>query len=265
MAEPRRGALPLVAPVALAAFVALTAFVALAVHPVAARAAECALPNGAVPSLADADSEVRLSFVQLGMRRAARQSRIWAWSSAGALAFAAGFQLLGATHVPDEGDRVDLYIGAASVGFSLAQLAIFYPRVTIDQWTLDRHVAHAGRGVDRCALVAEAEYFLIRDARSEEIATGPAMQAVTFLFNIGTGLVLGIAFDRWHSAAINMFLGAALGELQIVTQPTDAITLLRRYRAGDLAPGKEARASLGWHVAPTALRDGFGLAFGAAY
>ncbi|MGZ3438427.1 MAG: hypothetical protein ACXVDD_02880 [Polyangia bacterium] len=154
---------------------------------------------------------MRLRFVQHGLRHAAHQARIWAWSSAGVLAFAAGFQLLGATHLPDAGDQADLYVGAASVGFSLLQLAIFYPRVTIDQWTLDRHVARAGAAVDRCALVAEAEYFLMRDARSEAIATGAAMQAVTFLFNIGTGLVLGIAFDLWHSGVINLFVVAALG------------------------------------------------------
>jgi hypothetical protein len=212
-----------------------------------------------------ADADARLNFLQHGMRRAAHQSRIWAWSSAGVLAFAAGFQLLGATHVPDAGDRVDLYVGAASIGFSLAQLAIFYPRVTIDQWTVDRHVRRAGAASDRCALLAEAEYFLARDARSEEIATSALMQGATFLFNIGTGLVLGIAFDRWHSAAINMFVGAALGELQIVTQPTDSIELLRRYRAGELTLRKEERASLRWRLVPTASRDGFGAALSLAY
>ena len=230
-----------------------------------AHAVECAPPDGAASSLATVDADVRLRFLQHGMRHAARQARIWAWSSAGALGFAAGFQLLGATHVPDTGDQVDLYVGAASIGFSLAQLAIFFPRVTIDQWTLDRHVAHAGAATDRCALVAEAEYFLVRDARSEAIATGPTMQAATFLFNIGTGLVLGIAFDRWHSAAINMFVGAALGELQIVTQPTDSIELLRRYRAGELTPRKSERASSQWRVTPTVSRDGFGLSGSATW
>ena len=234
--------------------------VVLAAATAPAHSTECALPEGAAPSLAAADADARLHFLQHGMRHAAHQARVWAWSSAGALAFAAGFQLLGATHVPDAGDRVDLYVGAASVGFSLAQLAIFFPRVTIDQWTLDRHVARAAPGADRCALVAEAEYFLMRDARSELIATGSAMQAATFLFNIGTGLLLGIAFDRWHSAAINMFVGAALGELQIVTQPTDSVELLRRYRAGSLAPSKNERAALHWRLAPTASRDSFGVA-----
>ncbi len=228
-------------------------------------ASECALPDGAAPALARADAAARLAFLQAGMRHAAHRARLWAWSSAGALSFAAGFQLLGATHVPDAGDRIDLYVGAASIGFSLAQLAIFYPRVTIDQWALDRRVARAGPDADRCALVAEAEHLLMRDARSEEIATSAAMQAVTFLFNIGTGLVLGIGFDRWHSAVINLFVGAALGELQIVTQPTDSVDLLRRYRAGELTPHEPEHAQLRWQLAPTASRDGFGLALGLAY
>ena len=229
------------------------------------RAAECALPDGAEPALARVDADLRLHFLQQGLRHAARQARIWAWSSAGALVFAASVQLLGATHVPDAGDRADLWVGAASVGFSLAQLALFYPRVTIDQWTLDRHVARAGPHGDRCALVAEAEALLVRDARSEAIATSAAMQAVTFLFNIGTGLVLGIGFDRWHSAAINLFVGAALGELQIVTQPTESIDLLRRYRAGRLTSPAAAQVALRWRLTPTASPGGCGLLFGASF
>jgi hypothetical protein len=231
-----------------------------------ARAAECALPAGASPALARFDAETRLRFLQHGLRQAAHDARVWAWSSAGVLAFAAGFQILGATHVPDPGDRTDLWVGAASVGFSLAQLAIFYPRVTIDQWTLDRHVARAAPGADRCALLAEAEWFLARDARSERIATGTAMTAATFAFNIGAGLVLGIAFDRWQSAAINMFVGAALGELQLVTQPTESVELLRRYRDGALTATPARHSSpVTWHLLPTASRDGVGLALALAY
>ena len=240
------------------------AVVTLAVAALPARATECALPAGAAPALAAFDAEARLRFLQRGMRHAAHDARIWAWSSAGVLVFAGGFQILGATHVPDPGDRADLWLGAASIGFSLAQLAIFYPRVTIDQWTLDRHVARAGPDGDRCAVLAEAEALLVRDARSEVVATGPAMHAATFLFNIGVGLALGIGFDRWHSAAINMFVGLALGELQIVTQPTESVTLLERYRAGELTDRRRAARRV-WRLAPTLSRDGFGLALGVAF
>jgi hypothetical protein len=235
----------------------------LSVRPAGAR--ECPLPDGAASSLATIDAEARLAFLQRGMRKAARQSRIWAWSSVAALSAVGNFQVLGATHVPDPGDRIDLWVGAASLLFSIAQIAVVPPLVTIDQWKIDRMVARARPDADRCALLAEAERLLVRDARGETIATGPAMHVATLLFNIGTGLVLGIAFNRWESGALNIFLGAALGELQIVTEPTDSVTLLERYRAGDLAPRKDEKARLQWRLLPSVARGQAGLSWGVSF
>jgi hypothetical protein len=242
---------------------ALALVLLLACAPV--LAADCPLPPGAASALGAADGEARLRFLQRGMRHAARKARIWAWSSAGVLLAVGNFQLLGALHVPDRGDRIDLAVGAASVGFSLLQMAAVPPLVTIDQWRLDSKVAHAAPGADRCALLAEAERFLVRDARSEEQATGFVMQAVTVLFNMGTGVVLGLAFHRWDSAASNIFLGVGLGELQILTQPTESVKLLARYREGNLTPQKGEKAALSWQLVPMAARDHWGLSVALGY
>ena len=230
-----------------------------------AHANPCPVIEGGNASLATVDGAVRLEFLRSRMRFAARQSRIWAWSSAGVLLAVGNFQILGATHVPDPGDRIDLSVGVASLGFSLLQLAVVPPRIMFDQWTLDRHVARAPPNADRCALLAEAERFLVRDARSEVIGRSPAMHAVTLLFNIGVGLLLGIGFDRWTSAAVNMFLGSGLGELQILTEPTESVALLDRYRAGDLGPRKQAQTGVHWQLAPSLERQGLGLAFALSY
>jgi hypothetical protein len=220
------------------------------------RATECPLPPGASPSLAAADAETRLKFIQKGMRHAAHKARIWAWSGAGVLVAVGSFQLTGAIKVPGRGDRIDLWAGTASVFFSLAQMAVVPPLVTIDQWTVDRHVRQTGPDGDRCRLLDEAERLLVRDARSEEQATGLGMQAATLVFNFGVGMVLGFGYNRWDSAASNIFIGAALGELQILTQPTESVTLLSRYRAGDLgAPKKSERAPFHWALVPTLARD----------
>ncbi len=224
-----------------------------------AQAGECPIPQGASPALAAVDGEARLAFIQRGMRYAAHKARVWAWSSAGVLMAVGNFQLLGALKVPDRGERIDLWVGAASLAFSVAQMAAVPPLVTIDQWTVDRHVRRAAAGADRCALLAEAEKFLKRDAVSEERGTGLAMQAVTLFFNIGTGAVLGIAFNRWDSAATSIFIGSALGELQILSQPTESVRLLERYRAGDMTPRKGEKTAMQWHLLPTVTHDGWGL------
>ena len=229
----------------------------------AVRATECPLPPGASSALAAADADARLKFIQKGMRHAAHKARIWAWSGAGVLVAVGSFQLTGAIKVPDRGDRIDLWAGAASIFFSLAQMAVVPPLVTIDQWTVDRHVRKAGPGGDRCRLLAEAERLLVRDARSEEQGTGLGMQVATLVFNFGTGLVLGFGYHRWDSAASNIVIGTALGELQILTQPTESVTLLQRYRAGDLsAPKKSARDPLRWALVPSLGRDRVGLSLG---
>jgi hypothetical protein len=232
----------------------------------AVRATECPLPPGAAPQLASADAEARLKFIQKGMRHAARKARIWAWSGAAVLVAVGSFQLTGAIKVPDRGSRIDLWAGAASILFSLAQMAAVPPLVTIDQWTVDRHVRQAGPDGDRCLLLAEAERLLVRDARSEEQATGLGMQAATLIFNFGTGMVLGMAYHRWDSAASNIVIGTALGELQILTQPTESVTLLQRYRAGDLSATKKSeRAPLRWALVPSLGRDRVGLSLGLAF
>lgn len=244
----------------------LLSFVLLFAFAPPALAERCPAPAGASAALAELDSEARLGFLQRGMRHAARQSRIWAWSSA-ALFFAfGGFEFLGATHAPDYGDRVDLWVGTASLTFTLVQMTAFMPLVTIDQWALDKRLRRDPPGAGRCALVAEAERLLARDARSERIATGAAMQAATIVFNIGAALVLGIAFDRWTSATINLFSGAAIGEIQILTQPTEMITLEARYRRADLAPPPPPKRALhGLLLAPTLSHGGGGFAVGAAF
>ena len=235
----------------------------LSIHP--ARAALCPAPEGASPGLASIDVDTRLAFLQSGMRHAAQQSRIWAWSTVAALLAVETLQVLGAASAPDRGDRIDLWVGSGALLFSLGQMAFVPPLVTLDQWTVDKHVERATPNNDRCALLAEAERFLVRDALSETRATGNVMHAVTLLFNIGVGLLLGVGFNRWGSAAFNTFFGAAVGELQIVTQPTESIDLLARYQSGNLKSEKEEKSALRWRLAPSLSRDAWGVAATLAF
>jgi hypothetical protein len=226
-----------------------------------AHAETCPVPDGYASSLASVDAEARIAFLRSGMRRAAHQSRIWAWSSAAVFTAAFNLQILAAVGAPDRGNRIDMAVGAAGTAFSLAQMAIAVPLVTLDQWSLDKL---ARKSSDRCAVLAQGERWLLRDARSERWGTGLGMHLSTMLFSIGIGVVLGIGFDRWDSAALNVLLGAALGELQILTEPTDSIKLLDRYRAGNLTLNKYEKP-VTWRLVPAPLHGGAGLFVLAAF
>ncbi len=235
---------------------------ALVLAAVPARAADCPVPEGFAPSLALVDGADRLRFLRYGMRHAAHESRVWAWSTVGVQLLAGNVQLLGATHSDDPGQRIDLWFGVGAVGFSLLQIAAVPPLVTIDQLVVEKRSAREG---STCAVLADAERRLERDAWSERRGTGPAMHVATILVNVAAALALGILFDRWTSAEINLFAGTAVGELQVLTEPTLSVDLFERYRAGDLTPRKGERTALRWRVAPMVRSDGGGLGFALGF
>jgi hypothetical protein len=45
------------------------------------------------------------------------------------------------------------------------------------------------------------------------------MHAANAALNVGVGLVLGLGFHRWQSAAVSAGAGILIGELQIWTMP----------------------------------------------
>src|SRR5205085_52841 len=80
---------------------------------------------------------------------------------------------------------------------------------------------HAPPGTDVCALLADAEGLLVRDVKSAAFGKSALTHAGNFLFNIGVGLVLGVAFHHWTQAAIQSLAGIAVGEVMIISQPAE--------------------------------------------
>jgi hypothetical protein len=77
-------------------------------------------------------------------------------------------------------------------------------------------------------------------------------------------LIIGIGYDKWATAGVGVAVGAASAELEILTQPTDAIDAYDQYRSGELAPRTLPALPRGWGVAPLAGHGGAGLqVFGA--
>jgi hypothetical protein len=225
-----------------------------------AEATHCAPIEGGDPALGSVEAEERLRFLQAGLRAAARRARIWSWGWGAGYATVASAELVAAQFVePDL--RPDAYVGAAAATIGVLAIAIVPPKVMGDQRRLDRRLADARPDEDRCALLADAERYLLRGAASERLLHGWFTHVGNAVVNLAVTFTLGFGWGRWATGAPAGAIGATVGEIQIFTAPRGSIELLARYRRGDLGapPSPTAR----WFVAP--LADGWGLQAGLLY
>ncbi|MFL5354002.1 hypothetical protein [Archangium sp.] len=187
----------------------------------------------------------RLAFIQSHLHEDARRARIWtgAWGATWSV-LTVGQLALAPLFSPEE--QVDFYVGAVSSAGGVAVLLAVPLTVMEDSPTLDALAARQPESVD-CAVLAEAERLLVRSARSEEEGRSLLMHGANVVYNVLTGLVLGLFFDRWPSAVLTAATGVLLGEVMILTQPTGAQDALRAYREGKTLAG-EGLAALDWRV-----------------
>lgn len=221
----------------------------------AALAQGCPVSAGSGPRLEAAAPEARLEFIRARMK--AEAGRVGTWQlgwSIGYGALAAG-QLAAIPFTEGAGPRADWAVGAASAAAGLGLVLFFPPEVGSNEARL------ASLPPDGCAAVAEAERLLESAAASEAALTGWLVHAGNVLLNAGFGLILGLGYQRWESAALTFVTGAALGEATILTQPTRLAGDLARYRAGDLSSGDAASARL----VPVPTHRGFGLAVAGTF
>jgi hypothetical protein len=192
----------------------------------------CPVIAGGAATLATIDASARLAFIQRGIRRDAHNVRIWAWTWA---ALYSGTTVANALRIPfsDSEGRKDASVATGGALLGVAALAFMPLKVMADQGELDRLLESPPGGRDACALVADAERLLVRDAASEEFGRSPLVHAGNFILNLGIGLLLSLAFGHGIAGAISMVIGFVVGEIQIATQPTGSVRVLEDYRAGE--------------------------------
>lgn len=223
----------------------------------------CPAIAGGSSALAAADAAERLHMIQRGLGADARNARIWAWTWAGLYATSLGINA-GRIPLSSHDTQIDAAVATAGSAIGLSMLGILPLTVMGDQRRLDALVAAAPSDGDRCALLAEAERLLVRDARSEEFGRGALANAGNFVLNIGLGLLLGIGYGHWTAASITTLSGIAVGEVQFATQPTGAVDLLGRYRRGDLA-GRAAEPRGAFRISPSVGGGQYSLQFGLQF
>ncbi len=226
-------------------------------------ASECAPIAGGSTQLGRIDAEVRLRFLRDRLRVAARKSRIWNWTWAGLYTGLTVVDLAlldGASHAK----LIDNGVGASVAFIGLMSVALVPQDVIADQFWLERRLRRAPQGTDTCALLADAERLLIRDAKSSAFGKGVLVQLGNFLVNMAALFVLGSGYHHWDQAALQGLGGLAIGEVQILSQPNDTVHDLRRYRAGNLGLPPAWRP-IGWALAPMAGQGVGGLIVGLSF
>lgn len=210
----------------------------------AARAAECA-PGAAVGArVGTLDPELRLRFIDAELARSAQRANLWVWGWSLALGVGTIGNLVPVPFVPAD-QRIDWYTGAVTTVIGIVPLVALPPEVIADARQL--HARLGARGTtDVCALLADAETRLVRDAENQEDGRRWWVHVGNVIVNAGVGLFLGLGYHHWTAGALNFASGAVIGEVIIFTQPTDTIDSLRRHREGVLDDGATARASIGF-------------------
>ncbi len=229
-----------------------------------ARATQCQAIAGGSSALAAIDAEIRIRYLDGRLNREAKYARIYSGVWGGIYGALTIGQLSLYPGANSNSERAMYVAGSAASFIGLLGIAALPLSVEFDQIKWRKELQRGAPGGNQCALLADAERFLLRGAESEEFGTGPLVHVANFVVNIAAGLVVGLKYDGWSEAAALIFPGIAIGEVQIITQPTGMIEDLRRYRAGDLG-SRETKWLGHWAVAPNVTRDHAGLMFAASF
>jgi hypothetical protein len=205
----------------IAAWVAAASFAALALPACPARAA-------------GDDCAARLAWIDARLARTGHRARVWSWSWGLGLGALTVGSLALVPFVADE-ERPDWYVSGFTSAVGILPLMIAPLEVMHDATDLHARLAVLPADADRCALVADAERRLARDAEGEAAGRAWWNHALNVAVNGGAGLFLGLAYDRWQSGLVTAVVGTAIGEAMIFTQPVDSVEDERAYRAGAIS------------------------------
>ena len=174
------------------------------------------------------DAATRTLDLEARFERGAYLSRAWAVGWGVSLGLLAVGQVVIAPFTPRE-ERPDWWVGAGASTIGALTRTVFVPRVLKEQRRLKKDTSSG------CERVAKLEAALVRSARWERQGRGWLMHGLTLGFNVGVGLVLGLAFKRPISANRLASMGNVIGEVMIITQPRFMSRTLDGYRRGTLS------------------------------
>ncbi len=200
-----------------------------------ARAADqCPAGAGGGPALASINPELRLDFIDQRLARTAHRAQVWTWGWGVGIGAATVGNLVPLAFVAPQ-DRIDWYVGAGTTVIGIVPLLIAPLDVVADSRSLRARLAARRPTDDVCALLADAEAKLVRDAKNQADGQRWWLHAGNVALNTGVGLFLALGYHHWGAGVFNAVFGTAIGEAIILTQPTSSIGDLRTYQSGSFA------------------------------
>jgi hypothetical protein len=213
---------------------ATMAFALLALPSASTVASEtCASPRDAAASLATIDAQQRLAWIDAHLSTTAHRARLWTWGWSAGLMVATAANLAPLAFVSAD-QRIDWYVGAGTTVIGIVPLLIAPLDVVADADQLRRAIAVHSSPDGTCALLADAEARLAKDAASQSDGRRWWLHVGNVLLNSGVGLFLGLGFHHWGAGVLNAISGSLIGEAIILTQPTGSIHDFAAYRAGKI-------------------------------
>ncbi len=235
----------------------IAGILSLTACPHLASAAPCPVDPAleAGPLTARIPAEQRLEFIRTSMRVGAHRSRIWA-ASWGAAYGAASIALFTTASQLDGPVRRDLYVGASSALIGTVVRSVSIPKVIRSHRQLEKALRS---GQSTCSALALAESGMHRSAKSETFGRSLILHLGALVYNVGVGVILGVALDRPVSGIRQAAVGMTVGQSMILTQPVTMVDATQRYRDGQVSAFPPR------YLRPLTLRGGGGLTWGGRF
>ena len=198
----------------------------------------------------------RLEFIQTTLQTEAQRAKTWTYAWHGTLGALTVGQAAAYPFVSD-GDRIDLYYGVGSDLIGHIFLLAMPLKSMNDSRELNALI-QKNQGLEPTPeLLQQAEHLLENSAADEKTARDWRIHVGNVLFNVGLGVTLGLAHDRWLSGGIFIGSGIVVGEIMILSQPNRLQDQLKRYREGDLTSPLE-KTSRNWDLMPMLTAESAG-------
>ncbi|MCC6338042.1 MAG: hypothetical protein IT380_29120 [Myxococcales bacterium] len=224
----------------------------------AAWAQDCPRPQGPATTgaVSGQGAKERLAWLSQALSAEAPKSRRWlgAWGATYGLLTVGQLSAVGFT---DNAADPDWYVGALTSALGLAFTLVSPPEAQPAAPGFAQKASRATEA-DTCLLVAEGERLLREGAASQTRARAWYLHVLNVAANVGLGLVLGLAHDRWVPGVVNFALGVGLIEATLFTAPTGLVDAWDEYRG---AKRTAVRFFLGPGLAPGGAGVRWGFSF----